>query len=139
MFRSTPAPIPCEEISRSLEELAASLSVHDSSGALAALASRIPWGRRARALARTDLTGIPVMIAAGVLQLSQRKEVRVFANRIGMEPIAAAIAVLACMTKSKARHAARVFRSIVATVGKGESRRAAQPRSRAGAPLLPLE
>ena len=117
VFRSKAAPGQRDDIDRSLERLVAELSASDSSGALAAVARRIPWATHGRALARGSLSGMPDHIAAALLGLCGREQIQVFADRFGIKPIAAAIAVMAYMAKPEPRHAARVLRSIVAAGG----------------------
>ncbi len=117
MFRSKPAPTQRDDIDRLLEQLVAELSASDSSGVLVAVARRMPWATHARALARGSLSGMPDHIAAALLGLSGKEQVQVFADRVGIQPIAAAIAVMAYLAKPEARHAARVLRSIVAAGG----------------------
>jgi Vault protein inter-alpha-trypsin domain/von Willebrand factor type A domain len=74
---------------------------------------RIDWSQDPEALRRGDASGLAADILLVLTEAAGHAEIQALANRLGVRPMAVAIALLAALEADSDRNAARIFRAVL--------------------------
>ncbi len=74
---------------------------------------RIDWSRDPEALRRGDAAGLAADILLVLTEAAGHAAIQALANRLGIRPMAVAIALLAALEADSDRNAARIFRAVL--------------------------